>query len=77
MIMQSGIRERWLLLGITLLGSGIIIGSELNRLPESPKASELMSAQLADTTLNTPLQIRPRHDSSRLIAKVVPVLETM
>jgi len=75
--MQSGIKERWLLLCITLLGSSIIIGSELNRLPASPKASELMTSQLADAALNTPLYIRPQHDASQLIAKVVPVLETM
>jgi hypothetical protein len=77
MSMQPGIRERWLLLCITLLGSSIIIGSEVNRLPAAPKASDLLTSQMSDSTSNEPLLIKPRHDASQAIAKVLPVLETL
>lgn len=75
--MQPGIKERWLLLCITLLGSSIIIGSEIHRLPAAPKASDLLTSQLNDSTRNEPLLVKPRHDASQVIAKVVPVLDAL
>ena len=74
--MQSGIKERWLLLSITLLGSSIIIGSELSRLPASPQPGEFMTVPLTGHWLE-PLKIRPKHDASRLITQVTPVLDAL
>lgn len=75
--MQTGIRERWLLLCITLLGSGIIIGSEVNRLPAEPKLSLTERTERANTIPDEPLALKPQYDASQVIAKVRPVLDTL
>jgi|GEM_PF-2482606 len=75
--MQTGIRERWLLLCITLLGSGIIIGSEVNRLPPEPQLSLSEYSERANTIPDEPMALKPQHDASEVIAKVTPVLETL
>lgn len=75
--MQSGIRERWLLLSITILGSGIIIGSEINRLPTEPLQSLADQVGSTNTIPDEPLALKPQYDASRVIAKVMPVLEAL
>jgi hypothetical protein len=75
--MQTGVRERWLLLCITLLGSGIIIGSEVNRLPPEPQLNLSERIERANTIPDEPLTLKPQHDASQVIAKVTPVLETL
>jgi hypothetical protein len=74
--MQPGIRERWLLLAITLLGSGIIIGSEVNRLPPEPQFIQTYQIERLNAVSNEPLVLRPNQDAKQAIAKITPILET-
>lgn len=73
--MEAGIRERWILLSITLLGSGVIIGSEINRLPPEPAYIIESYLDIQQTIPDTPLVLTPRQDANQAIAKVMPILE--